>query len=422
MLACITAGDRCVSRIASAKQWRRLDKEPLATRSLSTSPIHNRNHKTIRPNTLGPRRKWVNLQTKKTPEERLKSTPSLAKQLLPAGFISPTGIVRAQREIPRLPLDLSDDGALGDLGSAMSQIESEVVRSDLKSETITPASIPALWIENASRHLTIEDFRRLIPRGKHIQGWKLEKGDIIKCFPSRFLQDLSQKSWYYLIFSSHESALAYKSYVERIHRLAKRYSAGTIPSLSLLPSHHDLDEEALASVLPNYALLSPDQELALRIVGDPMSRYTEHLLKHNGLQIVNERPDKMPYELRMTLIGPQYSIARLRRIFAASSADRDLNWSGTYDTQMRISKWESTTLSLEEWTKNQTLPKVRPAKFRRPDRVYIIGFETEFAAQSFMYYWHNRAVVHEASQESGIGDDEEKELDVPPVAKIELLW
>lgn len=37
-----------------------------------------------------------------------------------------------------------------------------------------------LVMRNVSKNLVDDDFRRIIPKGKHVEGWTLEQGDIIK--------------------------------------------------------------------------------------------------------------------------------------------------------------------------------------------------------------------------------------------------
>jgi len=76
-----------------------------------------------------------------------------------------------QREIPRIPLELSAKDA-----SEIRRIERELEvnwRNSNDEDSV-------LVLRNASINLVEEDFRGLIPEGKHIDGWKLEKGDIVK--------------------------------------------------------------------------------------------------------------------------------------------------------------------------------------------------------------------------------------------------
>ncbi|KAI7053556.1 hypothetical protein KC352_g45122, partial [Hortaea werneckii] len=122
----------------------------------------------------------------------------------------------AAREIPRLPLDtppsapereemtLSPHGLDG-LPRAARRLQDKFRQDDAISREIT-----VLVMRNASPNLVEEDFRRLIPQGRHMEGWTLEQGDILKVIAGRNLATLAHAGYYYLLFSSRLSAFIYQ--------------------------------------------------------------------------------------------------------------------------------------------------------------------------------------------------------------------
>ena len=121
----------------------------------------------------------------------------------------------------------------------------------------------------------------------------------------------------------------------------------------------------------------------------------------------------MPYEARLTLEGPQLSLSYLRHIFIESGRDRSLGWSGGDELAPRMTKWEppppeeivspmsrsraahtdrQPRYNGEESTENDAAGPKSQLKRRTPPLVYILGFHSERAMQSFVHFWHRRSV------------------------------
>jgi hypothetical protein len=54
-------------------------------------------------------------------------------------------------------------------------------------------------------------------------------------------------------------------------------------------------------------------------------------------------------------------------------------------------------------------------KYKTANSVYILGFHTEHAAQSFVRYWHRKPMDWGKKSVDMDGD-------LPPIANAELLW
>lgn len=373
-------------------------------------------------------------------EER---TPSLVEQLFPEETKRYEAAQKKLREVPRLPLDtLRTPKTIHRPTSP--KLEGPVrSRKATRIENVMRAAGPGtaiLVLRNATPNLTEEDFRRLIPQGQHIEGWTMEQGDIIKVIPGRNMADLSPQNVYYLLFSSALSAFSYQGQVTRIHTLASQHTQSSMSSPIPPPPGQVIEGLDVHAAMEAYALIPPGQKLQLRGLKPPLTPAMQHLIKYRGYQSMVERENKMPFEARLTLEGPQLSLSAVRHDIMENGKKRGLSWSGEESNSVQISRWDPqrwisaadnsdsawsrvTERSGEEEDNPDRLQVDRQSddepinsqqKRRSAGVVYIVGFSTERAAQSFVQYWHRRPI--------GSPKHHDIEGDIPPIANVELLW
>ena len=82
------------------------------------------------------------------------------------------------REVPRLPL--AQPTAPANPVIRRELVDTDAARSSRRNMKQQGMGSSLLVLRNASKNLTLEDFQRLIPRGKHLEGWTLAVGDIVK--------------------------------------------------------------------------------------------------------------------------------------------------------------------------------------------------------------------------------------------------
>ena len=100
-----------------------------------------------------------------------------------------------------------------------------------KSEPAAPEESPAtrkksqiaaakrvLILRGASKNLIREDFLRIIPPGKNLEGWVSDRTFVERIVQDRNLETLERKGTYYLIF---KTAAATAEYQKRAIRLSK---------------------------------------------------------------------------------------------------------------------------------------------------------------------------------------------------------
>lgn len=415
------------------------------------------NPRSVRDEKDASKRKGTEHRARKDGQAEAPHKPSLIEQLFPEETKRHEEAQRkAAREIPRLPLDLpvpfnerQDNDTVDDHEAPQAfgarQLQDQMRRQDQQSREVT-----ILVLRNASPNLLEEDFRRLIPQGKHMEGWTLEQGDIIKIIPGRDLATLEQKNYYYLLFSSKLSAFTYQGQATRIYNVASANMPTSMTSAIPPPLGYMIDGMDAHAAMEAFALIPVSQNLELRQLKPPLSPMMESIVRNEGYPSLAKRQDRMPFEVRLTLDGPQLQASTIRFILHASGKDRALGWSGGDEIIPRITKWEprvapspmdsserAAKMAKERTEEDQMQRDAqmlqrqsRPVREqdaatsgqaqqlrRTPQLVYIVGFHTQGAAQSFLSYWHRRPMAWQGV-DSGKGEEEE----LPPVANVEMLW
>ncbi|KAM0707061.1 hypothetical protein Q7P35_006392 [Cladosporium inversicolor] len=376
--------------------------------------------------------------------------PSLIEQLFPEETKRYEEVAaRQEREIPRMPLEMpappkqtpADRLALPPRARESRGAMLKRRTMELQSEK-AEGQTSVLVLLNASKNLTKEDFTRLIPQGQHIEGWTLEEGDIVKVIPGRNLATLEQENFYYLLFSSPLSAFVYQGHATRIARLAAEQTPDSLHTALAPTPGYMVDGVDVYAAIQAYTLTPSTQTLNLRQLKPPMSPLVESIVRNGGYTAILNRPDKMPFEVRLTLEGPQLPMSRVRYILYESGRDRALGWSGGDESNIKITKYEprspespkcendegasvawspaeQSQLSFDMSRSRVTQPGSDASddalKRRKAHPVYILGFHTEHAAQSFIRYWHRKPMDWGSKK----ADPED---DLAPIANAELLW
>jgi len=374
--------------------------------------------------------------------------PSLVEQLFPEETKRFDKAKTArEREIPRLPLETPS--ASGEARSDRIKNENALIsteppgamrkRKEMELQTKADSQTSVLVLLNASKNLTEEDFRRLIPKGEHLDGWRMEQGDILKIIPGRNLATLEQENYYYLVFSSPLSAFVYQGHATRLSRLVAEQTPNSLHTALAPTPGYMLNGVDVYAAIQAYCLTSSTQTLNLRQLKPPLSPLISSIVRRGGYAAILDRPDRMPYEVRLTLEGPQLPVSRIRYIVYESGRDRALGWSGGDEANIKISKYEP-VLPMRSGGPNASVSDRRSEdvqiqldmnrsqipfpdsedgkaaqKYRTPNFVYIVGFHTEHAAQSFVRYWHRKPMNWGSKTVDSAGD-------LPPIANAELLW
>ncbi|KAK3673052.1 hypothetical protein LTR78_007163 [Recurvomyces mirabilis] len=394
-----------------------------------------------------------------------KKKPSLMEQLFPEETKKHDEAEQnATREIPRLPLEkpattirrqrsfspLSGESTVSSGTARGRHLETRYRQQDDQGEQPT-----VLVLRNASKNLLEEDFRRIVPQGQHMEGWTLEQGDILKIVPGRNLATLEQENFYYLLFSNKLSAFTYQGHATRISRMAASQTPSSLSSPLAPPPGYMIDGIDAHAAIESFSLVPALQQMELRQLQPPLTPMMETIVRHQGYKALVRRPDKVPFEVRLTMDGPQLGRSSIRRILLATAEDRALGWSGGDEKLPKIQEWTPAkqasphdrhgtrarvmAAALERTEEEQMeidlAKEARKARSqsagqsvdigaestkqlgrRTPGLVYVVGFHTEMAAQQFVRFWHRRPLSWKQEHAA------EWEDDLPPVANAEMLW
>lgn len=185
-----------------------------------------------------------------------------------------------------------------------------------------------LQLSNCSTALTESDFRRLIPRGLHIDTWSRD-GDFYKIIPGRDPLSLARLPIYYLLFHSSESALAYQKSASRLSKLSALHAPNSIHSAIMPPAGFLEDGEDIHAVTSSFVLHPQGHQLDLRTVMQPYNRALRALVDAGGYTPIVPNVDENGKKIHRVLLhidGYEPSHWDLWQIISRHAHARGILW------------------------------------------------------------------------------------------------
>ena len=400
--------------------------------------------------------------------EQEEKDASLYEQLFGTSSSEVEQTISEEEEVPRLPLEEPNvyPGSTPEFGPSPAY-PSSAYKQLLESEDRAQhqPQISVLVLRNASKHLIEDDFRRLVPQGSHLEGWTLEKGDIIRVIPGRDSATMEQSNFYYLLFSSKLSAFDYQEHATRVYRIVASHTPSSILSPIMPPPGVTARNMDANAAIQSFSLVAPNHPLDLRQLKPPLTPVMQAIVRNRGYPFFVARKDRMPYEARLTLEGPQVHESAIRHFFMKDGKQRGLSWSGNERSSPIVTKWAhderkhghmsamSRKRDATEWGVNSENAEVNREAHRqkaetvgresqpdrsvqhkssdafdsmdankeadgwvsKPQEAFIVGFATERAMQSFVHHWHRRPMETQ-------GFEQDTKSDLPPIINVEQLW
>ncbi|KAI4163903.1 MAG: hypothetical protein LQ342_002400 [Letrouitia transgressa] len=245
-----------------------------------------------------------------------------------------------------------------------------------------------------SRSLTDNDFRRIAPKGRHIEGWT-GVGDILKIIPARDPQTFQQLGHYYLLFPNPAYARTYQHHVAHVHRTAQTYTPTSLES-PLPPAPGMMSEGVdLYSMLQDYALYPPSQKVSLRSVFSPYAQPVKELLRQRGYRQIMEPTDKTGRAVLLWADGLQLTARMIRTAIDKDGRDRGLEWTLEDKGRGAVTQVQRTEPPLEEAESSSS----REDESQEPQRSsglakWIVSFQDENEARRFVRLWHMKPLPH----------------------------
>ncbi|KAJ4349860.1 uncharacterized protein N0V89_008479 [Didymosphaeria variabile] len=189
-------------------------------------------------------------------------------------------------------------------------------------------NMTTLQLLHCSTELTEADFRNLVPKGRHIEGWARDD-DFRQVIPGRDPLSLERLPFYYLIFKNPEAALRYQSNAVRLHKLSKLH--GPDSSLSAIPPPPGLLEngEDINAALSSYLLTPTSQNLQLNMVMQPYNPALARLIEEGGYAPIVRSTNPAGTQVHKVLFyieGYEPSPYDLYQIFMQDASSRGFVW------------------------------------------------------------------------------------------------
>ncbi|KAF2226506.1 hypothetical protein BDZ85DRAFT_316019 [Elsinoe ampelina] len=268
--------------------------------------------------------------------ERPKRQPKVDSAVKPAIEIASKTAIEPAVEHTVKPVSQEQE----DEANEKPKLDIDKTRWEKKQEVQGPKGF--LRFESASVNLVPEDFYRLMPQSKHLEGWHLRMGAIEKIVPGRDLDTLQRTDHYYLVFESLRSA---KEYRDRAHRIAELYDiCGPFAHVSDKPVPGDLllpgeNPDQLAKL---YTLGPHGKSLDLRLIKAHHPKYMEH---DGGYSAIIKRPWRPPAEVIIRAGISHLSFRPLRTAFYKAELRRNMPWTGDEFGAFKLYLWNPRWLS-----------------------------------------------------------------------------
>ena len=334
--------------------------------------------------------------------------PEEAKKLLEVEESSRK--LQSLAEAPKLPLptleDLQDDNVL----ITKSQRRPRLV-STMPQEPLPP--IPSMLVlENAMPNLIEADFRRISPRGTHIEEWK-GAYDPIAIVPVRVELPTESTGKYHLVFQASTHAKAWRSRVQLIHEIVTQHSTNSIDSHIIPPSGFKAGGEDIGRLLREYSIFSPSTVPRMTVYGNPQTDSTiRHELSMITARIRLRDGDLQPGRSVLLWINGWTlgTLNIIRRMIAIDGRMRHGKWGNSTNTEMVKDYLDENAKSHND-DESDVDTKSRPRHNR-----WMVTLRDEAEARRFVRAWHNRAFP---AWEQFKKDDTDEPW---PLVKTELIW
>jgi hypothetical protein len=376
---------------------------------------------------------------------------SLLDELFPEASVAPpVRTVEKHEQYPKL--DLPEPARLirPEFRNRPKTLKEQAIEAFTKrGETVT-----ALQLEHCSTELTEPDFRRLIPKGDHVDAWN-PFGAYYKIIPGRDPLSLERLPFYYILFKSPESAHAYQRNAGRLHKLAALHQPSSIFSAIPAPKGFLENGEDIDAVTSSYLLRPTEHAFTLRMLMQPYHPALRTLFEQGGYKPIVSSDDKKntTHKVLMHIEGYEPSLSDLfltlkhdaynrgipftLRNESSSSIHRlrDLINLKTHTLPMTSNprafegrksnepKVEFEDPSIEFFMKSEAPADEDHAKVINQvvmNRVYnrwIIDFDDEDEARRFAISWHRRVLPDFA-----LGQRTWKDYEEVRMCNTELLW
>ncbi|KAL8817963.1 MAG: hypothetical protein Q9223_003304 [Gallowayella weberi] len=268
---------------------------------------------------------------------------------------------------------------------------------------------PAVLVLNrASKSLTDADFRRIAPKGRHIEQWT-GPGDILKVIPARDATTFQQTNSYFLLFPNPAYARTYQNYVTKLHRMAQAHTPTSLQSPLPPPSGTILEGEDLHTLLQEYSLCPSSQRISIVSTFAPFGATFRRLIEYQGYPKLTAPVDRTGRAVLFWVEGHYPTTNAVKTAIDRDGRERGLQWA----TQVEKKYVEKLDMSDSPLDDADRLEASESGVQRRSSRRWIVMLGDENEARRFVRVWHRRPFPFPDDYVRG---------ETPPVVNAEFLW
>lgn len=337
-------------------------------------------------------RQWAGRAKRvKVPQPQPSKKPSLLEELFPEdvrkdGNPNPKLHDHGQ-ETPRLTLPEFNDFLEGlDQESDSERPQPKMMTKLAAANAFRQQQLAVLSLETGSKSLVESDFRRIAPRGQHIDDWT-GPGDILKVIPVRDPNTFEPAGRYFILFPNPAYARTFQGYVIRLHGIAKTYTPTSIESPLPLQPGVLIEGEDAYTLLQDYALCPPSQNIQLKLLFPLYSSGIKQLLDQRGYSPLLRKTDKASKSVLFSVDRQRWPTSVIRDAVAADGRDRGLAWDISID---RLDSLKVAAEDLEESTSTERDELAELGVRRRAPSRWIMSLPHENEARRFVRAWHRR--------------------------------
>ncbi|EMD58314.1 hypothetical protein COCSADRAFT_104132 [Bipolaris sorokiniana ND90Pr] len=312
--------------------------------------------------------------------------------------------------------------------------------------------IAVLQLTNCSTGLTEADFRRIIPKGKHLEGWR-QDSDFYKVIPGRDPVSLERLPFYYLLFKNTEAALAYQKNASRLHKLSARYQPSSILSAIPPPKGFLEDGEDIGAAVASYNLLPKDHAMSLNVLMQPYNPALRLLIERGGYQPIAPGVDEKGNRIWRVLLHiegyepsasdiyiaictdaykqgslvplrneSQSSIHRLRDMINLKMSGKLISSSrprayGTFDHSVSPLTNAASSSIMGSAEEDRSAAQMNQEAMNRVYNRWVLDFEDEHSARRWCMRWHRKVFPEPSGGDTSWKDNEEVRM-----CNAEVLW
>ncbi|KAF1825990.1 uncharacterized protein K489DRAFT_376387 [Dissoconium aciculare CBS 342.82] len=407
---------RSVARRTLGTQWQTRWQSPV--REFCSYPSRSSNQRPSRDDS--DRKQIPTVRQIAEKAEREEQASSLVEQLFPEETKRYQAQKAVPRDVPKKTFDLQGpaDSRRPEPTKLVETRKPLPPKQDLKQ---CKPDEGVLFVRNASVNLTQEDFLRVVPEGVHIEGWRTASTEFEQVVPLRDPNTLAHLGQYYLVFPTEEAAETYRYHAERLQRVAaNNISTSELSPLPYPPGFQE-DDVDIDNAIRSYTLALPSQPLQFLQLRWPFKPEVNHILKHKGKPLYQQRHGRTPFEVRFAMEGPQLSVGALRHVILEDGIERGQSWSGVDGGTPNILEWDPVHREVlledrERKPARAVKAGVKEVATRTMNPIFIISFPTKQIAQSFVCYWHRRTI-----EKKKISSWEMEFAFDAPIADVQLL-